>query len=618
MNPKMKLTFKLHIILTLLFFAVQLDYIFPQSEKVIATVGSNKISLEEFQHRFELTPGFSLGNKGNEVVEKQNFLFTLIAEYLWAEEAGNRGFDTSVIMQYTFPAIQKMYLRNELFKQEITNKVEVTEKELQQAVGKEKYQLTLNFIYSSDSSEIFALHKMLKSGTPFDSIFIKRDEALLQSSPLEVTFGKLDVDLESFLYELKVESFSNPYLKKEGWFIYYLRDKQDNIVSSKNVQQRISAVKSILTERKTDEVYQKFYKKFFSNKAIETNGDIFWSLFDKINEIYLNVKINDSLNSKQSYKLSVGDIKNIEKAFGPDTLSMTFIEIDNQKLPLQAFIRNFIFDGFYSEPVSEQVLSAKLNQRVRNFIEQELLAKEAEKRGMQNLPEVKAEIKRWKYFYLAEEFRYSFTDSIQISQQEVEDYYVQAKGDSLLLVQVNIAEILTDNLEVVEKILNDLEQGKDFYDLAKIYSKREWNRESGGIIGMMPAASLGEKGRIASQLEIGEVYGPITTPEGYSIFKLIDKKREGIINKSFDEVKVELRQEYGYKKIENFLKEKTIQFADKYGVSINEDLLYNTQMKNLQMYVIQYMGFGGRLPAVPTTTPFINWFEDFKKKKELP
>jgi hypothetical protein len=36
------------------------------------------------------------------------------------------------------------------------------------------------------------------------------------------------------------------------------------------------------------------------------------------------------------------------------------------------------------------------------------------------------------------------------------------------------------------------------------------------------------------------------------------------------------------------------------------------------MYVIQYMGFGGRLPAVPTTTPFINWFEDFKKKKELP
>jgi peptidyl-prolyl cis-trans isomerase C len=614
----MKRRYKYHLILTLFVLILLTTENLPQSDKTVATVGNHKILFEEFKHRFELTPGFSLGTKGNEISEKQNFLFTLIAEYLWAEEANARGFDTTLIMRFTFPAIQKMYLRNELFKQEIESKVSVTEKELLQAIEKEKYKLILNFIHSNDSTEIFSLFKQLKSGINFDSIFSKRDEALLQSIPLEVTFGKLDSELESFLYELTKGSYSIPFLKKEGWFIYYLRDKVDNIVQGKDIKQRISNTKSILNERRTDEVYQQFYKKFFSNTKIETNGDLFWSLFDKINEIYSKVKNNDSINSKQSYKISVGDIRSIEKAFGADTLSMTFIEIDNQKLSLQSFIRNFIFDGFYSEPVSDQVLSAKLNQRVRTFIEQELLAIEAEKRGLQNIPEVKSAIERWKKFYLAEEFRYSFTDSIKISQQEVEDYYIESKGDSLMLIQVNIAEILTDNLEVVELILRELEQGKDFLELAKIHTKRTWNRENGGILGMMPAASLGEKGRIASQLEIGEVYGPISTHEGYSIFKLIDKKRESIITKSFDEVKSELRQEYGYKKIENFLKEKTIEFADKYGVSLNEDLLYNTQVKNLQMYVIQYMGFGGRLPAVPTTTPFIKWYEDFKKKKELP
>jgi hypothetical protein len=618
MNQKMKLSFNSNIFITLLFFTFTIGNILPQPEKTIATVGKHKISVDEFKHRFELTTGFSLGSKGNEASEKQNFLFTLIAEYLWAEEANARNFDTSLIMRFTFPSIQKMYLRDQLFKQEITSKVNVTEQELQQAVAKEKYLLILNFVYSSDSSEIFSLYKKLQSGIPFDTLFIERDEALLQATPLEVVYGKLDVDLENFLYELKVGNFSKPYLKKEGWFIYYLREKQDNMVAGKDIKQRISNTKSILTQRKTDQVYQQFYKKFFSNKRIETNGDLFWSLFDKINEIYIKVSNNDSSITKQSYKLSIGDVKEIEKAFGPDSLRMTFIKIEDQKISLQAFIRNFVFDGFYSEPVSEQLLSAKLNQRVRTFIELELLANEAEKRGMQSLPEVKSAIERWKNFYLAEDFRYSFVDSIKISQQEVEEYYLQAKGDSLLLIQVNIAEILTDNLEVVEKILNELEQRKDFFELAKIYTKRTWNRESGGIMGMMPAASLGEKGRIASQMEIGEVYGPITSNDGYSIFKLIDKKREGIANKSYEEVKTELRQEYGYKKIENFLKTKTIEFADKYGVSINEDLLYNTPMKNMQMYVIQYMGFGGRLPAVPTTTPFIKWFEDYKKIRELP
>ncbi|HRI47226.1 MAG TPA: hypothetical protein PK559_09010, partial [Ignavibacteriaceae bacterium] len=348
-----------------------------QEEKVIATVGTNRILLDEFKFRFELTPGFSSSKKEDDIEGKRNFLFTLIAEYLWAEEAKERGFDTSLVMRYTFPVIAKMYLRNELWKREIESKVSVKESEIKSAIEKEKFTLRLNFIHSIDSTEIFSISNLLRKGADFDSLFLSREEAKLQTIPLEVTFGKLDENLEDFLYSLNRNITSIPYKKSEGWFIYLLRDKVENISDGKDVKQRISNVKSILTQRKTELVYQQFYKNFFASKRVETNGDLFWSLFDKIHLIYSNIK-TDSLQSTKSYKLSIKDIKDIEASLGNDTLMMTFMTIEGENISIQEFIRNFVFEGFYSEPTSENILSAKLNQRVKNFIELELLSKEAE------------------------------------------------------------------------------------------------------------------------------------------------------------------------------------------------------------------------------------------------
>lgn len=606
------------IFLTLSTLLLLTNLTFSQSNKTIATVGQNSILLDEFKHRFELTPGFSLGGAGMSEIERRNFLFTLIAEYLWAEEASARGFDSSAIMRFTFPAIQKMYLRNELFKQEIESKARFTEKELAEAVEREKSVLTFNFIHSFDSTEIFSIYKNLLAGIKFDSIFHKRDESSLQEESLQITFGVFDEKLEEFLYKIKLNSFSIPFQKKEGWFIYYLRAKHDNVVPGKDIKQRIKSVRELLKLRKTESAYQSFYSSFFSGKRIETNGELFWSIFDKIHAIYENVRNNDSLSIKSSYKLSISDIKKIENAFGADSLSLIFIKIDNREISVLEFLRNFIFDGFYTEPVSAKVLSAKLNMRVRTFIEMELLAAEAERRGMGKTPEVQASINRWKNYYLAEEFKGSLIDSIKISENDVEQYYHKAQGDSLLFVHVNIVEILTDSLDVIQTILNEIELGVDFKELAKRHSKRIGARENGGETGLFPASALGETGKIAAQLSIGDVYGPLTTQEGYVMFKLLDKKMEGINNKSYDEVKDELRKEVGYSKIEKYLKDKTIEFAKKHGVSIDESLLYNTSIKNLSMYVIQYMGFGGKLPAVPSTTPFIKWYEEYQKSIDVP
>ena len=44
-----------------------------------------------------------------------------------------------------------------------------------------------------------------------------------------------------------------------------------------------------------------------------------------------------------------------------------------------------------------------------------------------------------------------------------------------------------------------------------------------------PITEHGEIGRIASTMNVGDIYGPLELKEGYSIFKLIDKQEQKII-----------------------------------------------------------------------------------------
>ena len=139
----------------------------------------------------------------------------------------------------------------------------------------------------------------------------------------------------------------------------------------------------------------------------------------------------------------MNDLLSIEQEFGADTLKMKFIKLDDSPISIKQFLREFIFDGFYSANVRPNVIAAKLNSRVKTFIEQELLAREGYKRGLQNLPEVKSSISMWKDNYLAKILKNMLLDSVKVSDEEVYDFYRNNKGENnSSMTEVNIFEIL--------------------------------------------------------------------------------------------------------------------------------------------------------------------------------
>jgi hypothetical protein len=290
--------------------------------------------------------------------------------------------------------------------------------------------------------------------------------------------------------------------------------------------------------------------------------------------------------------------------------------LGQEPVSLRQFINEIAYDGFSGANANSDEIRIRFDHRIRTYIENELLSREGYRQGLQNLPEVKRTMKMWKEDYLSQLLKGQMMDSIKAGKLDDNGLSYTSSSDSSNLKYVNIVEIVTDNLDNVEKIFTELKNNEDIKQLARTYSKREDVQKTGGESGYFSINSRGEIGRIAAKMQIGEVYGPLKTAEGYSVFKLINRK-DSVENK----MKSVNTGNSGYdpvtKKYLNILTDYTAKLAKSYGVTINEDLLNTVEAPNLNVFAYRYLGFGGRIMAVPFTVPFMDWVEQWQKAEGI-
>jgi peptidyl-prolyl cis-trans isomerase C len=587
-----------------------------EAEKVIAKVGSYEITEDIFLERYELTPQMHASVPGITPSLKKEVLFSLIAEKLWALEAEQMGLSNSELIQSTYKAIEKMYVRDALYRKGILSKVELTEEYLTEAFRRNSKILKLNYLFSSSENEINQLYSQLIEKASFDSLLNLRLESRLQSEYYQVTYGQMDKEVEDSLYKLKVGQFTAPVKAPNGWYIFKLISTEDKIIE--NAEQAEAEEKNVLKIARatlTDSVYRKYYAEVFSDMEAKTNGELFTELSDLIIRIFDEKKINPSETDEQNFYLSSDDLYTIEAELGEQKLSSEFVELNGQSLTLDDFIQELAFEKFSVDTIYNELILGKLNRYVKNFIEHEVFTKEGYKQGLQNLPEVQRYLNMWKTYLLSDALRSKLSEDIQVNESEIKEYANENLSD---VTQVKIIELLTEDLDIIRDVFERLDDGEDFRMLAVKYTIRQEAKNNSGELGYFPVSEFGEIGRAAASMEIGEMYGPVNVPEGYSVFQLVDKREEQIIStgksdKSRDKIELELK----YKKFSDEIINKTVELADKYGVSIDEEVLNTTQVLNTTTVVYRYFGFGGRLLAVPMTIPNFLWVKPWEEKKEL-
>jgi len=326
---------------------------------------------------------------------------------------------------------------------------------------------------------------------------------------------------------------------------------------------------------------------------------------------------NQITESDNKYYLIGSEISSVSHLLDSDLQSKVFINLNEKSVKVNYFLNQLSHDGFYVRDIGEISLRASLSSYIRKFIEDELLTVEAIKKGLNNSPDVKKYLNMWRDSYLSKMLMANMFDSIKVTEEEAYSVYEQNDWKDAPLELVNVAEVLTDSLEVIETVLNELSEGKSIKDLARLYTKRDSLKERGGEFGFFPITKHGEIGRIASQMKIGDVYGPIKLDEGYSIFQLINRKVDTTNSKNYAEIKDQLITQLTLSKFEKYVNEYNAKLAQKYGVEIYEDVLKDIDNIFMNLVVVRYMGFGGEIFAVPYTEQFSGWYEVWQHNKDM-
>jgi peptidyl-prolyl cis-trans isomerase C len=131
-------------------------------------------------------------------------------------------------------------------------------------------------------------------------------------------------------------------------------------------------------------------------------------------------------------------------------------------------------------------------------------------------------------------------DKVVVTDEEAKAYYDEHRDEFKDKEKVRIRQIIVATEEEAQAILQELENGADFAELASRKSNDQGTAKSGGDSGyiergMMPA--ILEK--IYFSLKVGEISDAVKTNQGYYIVKLEDKKEASI--KEFYEVSDDIK-----------------------------------------------------------------------------
>jgi parvulin-like peptidyl-prolyl isomerase len=592
-------------IIAVLLFLIPCNVMAQSAEEIIATVGNQKITVKEYKTRFELMPRLSKYFFNIDSL-KNEFIYSLISEKLWSMESEARGYDKSAYFKLSFAPLEKIYLKDALYKHEVDNKIVITGEEINKGVIRSKYTLKAGIFSTLDSSEVFHVYEKIKNDQPIDTS---------RFAEAEITYGSMDdAAIEDVIYSLGKGEFSAPFKYKAGWFIFHLRDGVFYFDGDNDAL--ISKVRQNLRERKARETGTKFLSVFLKDVTADADTSLFRFLAVEISE-ELKDKTPDEFEKKeQTLFLSEESVRDIELRTPKEKLKLPFISINSKSTSFGEFLSFLRFDIFSAKSAEPATVMGSLKRKIDYYIEQELLSEEARRRNLHLTAEYQEELRLWRENYLAHMLRTDFIKDLSVNDQEVYEFYLELSNRIDSVASLNILEILTDDLVTIETVLNELNEGADFRELAKLNTKREWTKESGGEFGLFPVTLFREISEHAVNLNVGDVYGPIKIQEGYSIFKLIEKKEPvRLYRENYDTVKDQLRNDLLVRKFKDIIEEETLKLAEKFQFKINNDLLRRTPVSEITMFTHRYMGFGGRITAVPYTMPWHEWKSkvDFKE-----
>jgi peptidyl-prolyl cis-trans isomerase C len=181
----------------------------------------------------------------------------------------------------------------------------------------------------------------------------------------------------------------------------------------------------------------------------------------------------------------------------------------------------------------------------------EIFAQEAEKQGIPNTPDYKAQLDLVRQTVLINTLFQNFVKSHPVSDADAKAEYDKIKAEQSGQ-EYHARHILVDSEDEAKKLIAQIKAGAKFEDLAKKSSKDTGSAENGGDLDWAkPTAYVPEFSTALQGLKKGQMTdAPVKTQFGYHIIRLEDTRAAQF--PSYDEVKDKIKQQMEQVKLQEY------------------------------------------------------------------
>lgn len=176
---------------------------------------------------------------------------------------------------------------------------------------------------------------------------------------------------------------------------------------------------------------------------------------------------------------------------------------------------------------------------LEQLIRETLLVQQAQKLGLENDPEVLKQLEQIKRQILVTELiKREILNKVQVTDEEIQQEYTSNPSLYTEPEQVKAKHIMTSTKEKAEEVLQDLQSGKPFEDVAKEKSESP-DAQQGGEMGYLKKGDLDPNlEKVLFDLAPGKVSDVVETSYGFHIFLVEEHLKPRL--KELEEVKEEI------------------------------------------------------------------------------
>ncbi len=525
-------------------------------DSVLAQVGFHTITASDFSRQY--SDFLFHTNVKDNLAARESVLNNMINEILLYYYGDDNKFINDPEYNEELEENKKRTILAYLKDREIYSKITVTEAEAREAFRRVNEKLAVRHLYAKTEEEADNLYDLLKLGTDFNTLAkqVFTDSTLKNNGGYlgYFTWGDLDPAFEDTAYSLKVGEISKPVKTANGYSIIKLEDRISNpLLTESDFQNRKSHIEDVIRMRKKDPAEKKYLQSIFDENQL---------------------RFNDKALENILYDLYSSGIKEAGKIISESRECVTY----KDKIYTQTDIEKKLSDlpSYHRKRINS---IEDLHQAIEGMFLNDILYKTAVSKGYDTVMVVLKKIEQYNKNTLLKYKKQDIITSAQLPDSVLYKYYTNNISLFTNEPEMNLQEILVSDEDIANKIINMINEGNDFGELAKKFSVRKWSAENNGIIGFSPASKFGNYRDLFWNSKVGETIGPIKIEGIYGIFRLLGKEESKPM--AFDEVKDEVIKESQFENQTEILQKYLNDIRSKVNVRINENLLYSVVIAGL-------------------------------------